>query len=96
MKAIETRDFLVDLMSNKLEVHQAEKRWDISMKELTELERIATTTNELEAKLNLIWKEINNAYYLGDMKKRNFFNLIHEVAEIIKPDYEEIGREFIE
>ena len=52
---------------------------------------------ELESKLNCIWQEINNAYYFGDMSKRNFYNLIHEVAQIIKPNNcEEIGKEFIE
>lgn len=56
----------------------------------------APTINEPEIKLELIWKEINNAYYFGDMKSRNFYNLIHEVAEIIKPNYQEIGRKFIE
>lgn len=65
-------------------------------KMLKEIIDNAPTVNEPEVKLNLIWKEINNAYYFGDMKKRNFYNLIHEVAQIIKPNYEEIGKKFIE
>ena len=51
-----------------------------------------------EIKLNSIWKVINNALYFGDIKKRNFYNLIHEVAEIINPDYEaeDIGTKYLE
>jgi len=53
-------------------------------------------TKELDTKLSRIWREINNAYYFADIRKRTFYNLIHEIAEIIKPNYEEIGKEFIE
>lgn len=65
-------------------------------KMLKEIVDNAPTINEPGIKLELIWKEINNAHYFGDMKSRNFYNLIHEVAEIIKPNYEEIGKKFIE
>lgn len=43
-----------------------------------------------------VWKEINNAQYFNETKPRVFYNLINDIAEIVKPDYEEIGKEFIE
>ncbi|MGH4125119.1 MAG: hypothetical protein ACREV6_19560 [Clostridium sp.] len=60
------------------------------------INRLNKENAQLKTDLNSIWKEINNAHYLRDMKSTNFYNLIHEVAEIIKPNYEEIGKEFIE
>ena len=57
---------------------------------------MVTNSINMENQLRKIWEKVNNAHYFGDMKPRNFHNLIHEVESIIYPDYEEIGKEFIE
>jgi len=59
------------------------------------LSDILKTKHKLENDMDLIWKELNNAYYFG-ATNRGFFNLIHDVATIIQPSYESIGKERIE
>lgn len=71
------------------------KKYSIDITNLYGNDSPAERLQEMQKKLDLIWKEINNAYYLADMKPRNYYNTIHEIAKIIKPDYEEIGKEFI-
>lgn len=51
-----------------------------------------------EQKLQEIWSLINNAKFLNDIRPRSFYNLIHEIAEVIEPGYDgdEFGKNYID
>lgn len=87
---------ILDTEENRIVTLCNTKRPDLAFEKLLDLVDKANQVEEMEIKLSNIWKEINNTVYLDDMKKRNILNLIHEIVEIIKPDYDTLGKEFID
>lgn len=86
----------MELKVNLIELDKRKNKVTMTIEEFKKLEKLASESLKMEDKLRKIWREINNAHYFSDMKSRNFYNLIHEIANIIKPGYEEIGKEYIE
>lgn len=93
----------VSISDNKVEFVRiprgCEGQFNMALKEVYSLSpkvEIKNIRDENEKKLKEIWKLVNNAYYLKDMKERNFYNLIHDIADTINPGYEEIGVGYLE
>ena len=51
-------------------------------------------TNELEDKLNKIFRIANNVIYFDD--NSDYKTALYEICDVIKPDDETVGNEYIE
>ena len=60
------------------------------------IDNLMTEYADKSNKLNEVYKLINNALYFNDMKSRNFYNLIYEIAKVLDKNDEELGSNYIE
>lgn len=93
----------INLKNNKVAITGVTKETEMEeskvVKQLYPLfDKPTASKDENERKLKEIWNLINNAKYLSDIRPRSFYNLIHEIAEVIEPDYDgdELGKDYLD